>query len=85
MLSKLGWILSGGWAKNYRTQLVGLVTALVGILTALQNWALGDASFVDLLKSIGENWGPIVAGLAIWFAGDKVNAAVGTPTLLDKK
>jgi len=44
-MNTIGWLITGGFAKGYRTQILGLVTAL----SALASWAVGDATLIDLL------------------------------------
>jgi len=41
----LAWLISGGFAKGYRTQVLGVTTAL----SAVALWAVGDMSLANLL------------------------------------
>ena len=44
-MENLAWLISGGFAKGYRTQVLGVTTAL----SAVALWAVGDMSLADLL------------------------------------
>jgi hypothetical protein len=56
---------TGGFAKGYRTQILGLITAL----SALASWAVGDAALADLATRI-----PVIfGGLGLATLGVKVN------------
>jgi hypothetical protein len=68
--------LTGGFAKGYRTQVLGVTTAL----SALTLWAVGDMSLADLLGKL-----PIaLGGLGLAALGAKVDdakkAAAAKPT-----
>ena len=39
-MHSIAWLLTGGFARGYRTQILGLITAL----SALASWAVGDAT-----------------------------------------
>ena len=58
-------LLSGGFARGYRTQILGGVAFLGG----LASWAVGDWSFHDLVTHL-----PIMAGgLGLTTLGAKIN------------
>jgi hypothetical protein len=60
------WLVTGGFAKGYRTQILGLTAAL----SALGLWAVGDMSFAELLAKL-----PIaLGGLGLAALGAEVNA-----------
>ena len=40
-----GWLISGGFAKGHRTQILGVSAAI----SAVALWAVGDATFSDLI------------------------------------
>jgi len=66
-MNTIGWLITGGFAKGYRTQILGLVTAL----SALASWAVGDATLIDLLARA-----PVIfGGLGLAALGVKVNEA----------
>ena len=41
----LAWLITGGFAKGYRTQILGITTAL----STIALWAVGDTSLADLV------------------------------------
>jgi hypothetical protein len=41
----LAWLLTGGFAKGYRTQILGVTTAL----STIALWAVGDMTLSDLI------------------------------------
>lgn len=47
-MNVIAYILSGGFLKGYRTYILGAVLAL----SAVAKYAVGDASFEDLLKEL---------------------------------
>lgn len=53
----LGQILTGGFARGYRTYILGAIVAL----QAVAQWAVGDAALVDLLNRLPE----ILGGLGL--------------------
>jgi hypothetical protein len=64
-MSNFAWLLTGGFAKDYRTQILGLITAL----SALASWAVGDATLADLVTKV-----PVIfGGLGLVTLGVKVN------------
>jgi hypothetical protein len=70
-MSNIAWIFTGGFAKGYRTQILGLVTAL----SAVASWAIGDTTLADLVTKA-----PIIfGGLGLAALGVKVDAAAGQP------
>ena len=70
-MSNVAWLFTGGFAKGYRTQILGLVTAL----SAVASWAVGDATLAELVTKA-----PVIfGGLGLAALGVKVNdAAVKT-------
>lgn len=66
-MTKLVWLITGGFAKGYRTQVLGLTAAL----SAVGLWAVGDLTFAQLLSEI-----PIIlGGLGLAALGAKVDDA----------
>ncbi len=66
-MNNLAWLITGGFAKGYRTQILGLITALSAVAT----WAVGDATLADLVTKA-----PVVfGGLGLATLGVKVNEA----------
>jgi hypothetical protein len=65
-MPNLTWIITGGFAKGYRTQILGLTTAL----SAIAMWAVGDASLTDLIAKAPAIFG----GLGLAALGAKVDA-----------
>ena len=63
----LAWLLTGGFAKGYRTQILGLTTAL----STIALWAVGDTTLTDLIA----NAPVIFGGLGLAALGAKVNDA----------
>jgi hypothetical protein len=47
-MENLAWLISGGFAKGYRTQVLGVTTAL----SAVALWAVGDMSLANLLGNL---------------------------------
>jgi len=71
-MNQLVWLITGGFAKGYRTQILGLVTAL----SALASWAVGDATLADLITRA-----PVIfGGLGLAALGVKVDAAKSSKT-----
>ena len=63
----LAWLITGGFAKGYRTQILGITTAL----STIALWAVGDASLADLIAKA-----PVIfGGLGLAALGAKVNDA----------
>jgi hypothetical protein len=63
----LAWLLTGGFAKGYRTQILGLTTAL----STIALWAVGDTTLTDLIAKL-----PVIFdGLGLAALGAKVNDA----------
>ena len=63
----LAWLITGGFAKGYRTQILGITTAL----STIALWALGDTSLADLIAKA-----PVIfGGLGLAALGAKVNDA----------
>jgi hypothetical protein len=44
-MPNLTWLITGGFAKGYRTQILGITTAL----STIAMWAVGDATLSDLI------------------------------------
>lgn len=65
-MQKMISILSGGWAKGYRTQLLG-IGVLYGTVVA---WAVGDMSLADLVDKLPG----LVTGAGLVFVGDKLDS-----------
>lgn len=66
-MTKLVWLITGGFAKGYRTQVLGLTAAL----SAIGLWAVGDLTLAQLLSEI-----PIIlGGLGLAALGAKVDDA----------
>ncbi len=62
-----GWLITGGFAKGYRIQILGVVTALSAVAT----WAIGDGTLTDLIEKV-----PVIfGGLGLATLGMKVDAA----------
>jgi len=63
----LAWLITGGFAKGYRTQILGITTAL----STIALWAVGDTSLADLVAKA-----PVIfGGLGLAALGAKVNDA----------
>ena len=63
----LAWLVTGGFAKGYRTQILGITTAL----STIALWAVGDTSLADLVAQA-----PVIfGGLGLAALGAKVNDA----------
>lgn len=67
-MSDLAWLITGGFAKGYRTQILGFTTAL----SAIAMWAVGDATLAALLAKAPA----ILGGLGLAALGAKVDDAV---------
>ena len=64
-MNNIAWIFAGGFAKGYRTQILGLITAF----SAVASWAVGDASIADLVTKA-----PVIfGGLGLAALGAKVD------------
>jgi len=63
----LAWLLIGGFAKGYRTQILGLTTAI----STIALWAVGDTALNDLIAKLPAIFG----GLGLAALGAKVNDA----------
>jgi hypothetical protein len=63
----LAWLITGGFAKGYRTQILGITAAL----STIALWAVGDTSLADLIAKA-----PVIfGGLGLAALGAKVNDA----------
>jgi hypothetical protein len=66
-MTKIAWLLTGGFAKGYRTQVLGVTAAA----SAVGLWAVGDMSLADLVTEL-----PIIlGGLGLAALGAKVDDA----------
>jgi hypothetical protein len=66
-IENLAWLLTSGFAKGHRMQVLGMTTAL----SAVALWAVGDMSLADLLGKL-----PIaLGGLGLATLGAKVDDA----------
>jgi hypothetical protein len=66
-MPNLAWLITGGFAKGYRAQILGLTTAL----SALAMWGTGDSTLTDLIAKA-----PAIFGsLGLTALGAKVKAA----------
>ena len=61
----LAWLIAGGFAKGYRTQILGITTAL----STVALWAVGDMTIADLIAKAPAIFG----GLGLAALGAKVN------------
>ena len=75
-MPNLAWLITGGFAKGYRTQILGLSTAI----SALAMWAVGDASLSDLIAKAPAIFG----GLGLAALGAKVDDARAPKTAKPK-
>jgi hypothetical protein len=65
-METITWLITGGFAKGYRTQILGVTAAL----SAIGLWAVGDLSLADLIGKL-----PIaIGGLGLAALGAEVNA-----------
>ncbi|HUU24393.1 MAG TPA: hypothetical protein VMW68_02335 [Methyloceanibacter sp.] len=70
-MNSFAWLLTGGFAKGYRTQVLGVTAAV----SAVGLWAVGDASLADLVTEL-----PIIlGGLGLAALGAKVDDAAAKP------
>jgi putative Mn2+ efflux pump MntP len=66
-MNSIAWLLTGGFAKGYRTQILGLVTAI----SALASCAVGEATLAELVAKA-----PVIfGGLGLAALGVKVEDA----------
>lgn len=64
------WLMTGGFAKGYRTQILGVTTAV----SAIAMWATGDSTLTDLIAKA-----PVIfGGLGLAALGAKVDDAKAT-------
>jgi hypothetical protein len=66
-MPNLTWLITGGFAKGYRTQILGITTAL----STIAMWAVGDATLSDLIAKAPAIFG----GLGLAALGAKVDDA----------
>ncbi len=72
----LAWLITGGFAKGYRTQILGITTAL----STIALWAVGDMTLSDLIAKA-----PVIfGGLGLAALGAKVNDASEPPSQTTK-
>jgi hypothetical protein len=70
-MNLLAWLITGGFAKGYRTQVLGVTAALSGVGL----WAVGDLALPDLISTL-----PIaLGGLGLAALGAKVDDAGKPP------
>jgi hypothetical protein len=73
-METLTWLVAGGFAKGYRTQVLGISAAL----SAIALWAVGDMTLAELVTKLPV----ILGGLGLAALGAKVDDgnASKTPT-----
>jgi hypothetical protein len=49
-MDNLGWVLSGGWARGYRTYIM----AGLGVATAVAAWSVGDQTSAETMRAVWE-------------------------------
>lgn len=65
-MNNIAWLFTGGFAKGYRTQILGVIAAL----SAVASWAIGDATLAELVTKA-----PVIfGGLGLAALGLKVDA-----------
>ncbi len=80
-MNTLAWLITGGIFKGYRTQILGLSTAL----SALAMWAVGDMSLIELIEKAPVILGGLgLAALGVKVDDTKVAKLVGTKALKAK-
>jgi hypothetical protein len=68
-MHNIAWLITGGFAKGYRTQILGLTAAL----STIALWAVGDMTLTELMAKL-----PIVlGGLGLAALGVKVDEKKG--------
>ncbi len=68
-MHNIAWLITGGFAKGYRTQILGLTAAL----STVALWAVGDMTLTELMGKL-----PIVlGGLGLAALGVKVDEKKG--------
>lgn len=64
-MHNIAWLITGGFAKGYRTQILGLTTAL----STVALWSVGDMTLSELMGKL-----PIIfGGLGLAALGVKVD------------
>ncbi len=66
-MNSLGYVFAGGFAKGYRTQILGVSAAL----SVVALWAVGDMSLTDLIAKLPA----VLGGLGLAALGAKVDDA----------
>jgi hypothetical protein len=75
-MNTLAWLITGGFAKGYRTQVLGVTAAL----SAVGLWAVGDMGLADLIATL-----PVaLGGLGLAALGAKVDDAAGEKAAVGK-
>jgi hypothetical protein len=64
-MQTLTWLMTGGFAKGYRTQVLGVSAAL----SAIALWAVGDMTLAELVAKLPV----ILGGLGLATLGAKVD------------
>ena len=76
-MNNFAWLITGGFAKGYRTQILGFTTAL----SAIAMWAVGDTSLAALLAKAPAIFGGLgLAALGAKVDDAKPQAKTGKPT-----
>ena len=70
-MDKILYLLRGGFAKDYRTQIIGVATAFGVLIAGLAKWAVGDATLFDALKTV--DWTQFSFFLGLATLGQKIN------------
>lgn len=70
-MSNIAWLVTGGFARGYRTQILGVTAAL----SAVGLWAAGDLTLSQLLSEVPV----ILGGLGLAALGAKVDDAATRP------
>jgi len=71
-------LMSGGWFKGKRTQILGWVGVLGTVAYAFVGWLIGDVDFWGMLNTLKDNWELIAGGYLAIFVGDKIDDAKKT-------
>jgi hypothetical protein len=81
-MDNLTWLITGGFAKGYRTQILGVSAAL----SAIALWAVGDMTLADLLAKLPFALGGLgLAALGAKVAGGNASkTGAGEPITKEK-